>query len=304
MQALDASPATYITAGQLRAVENAEVEACDLNDGVKDGVIGDPTKCHFELAKLTCKGEKTNECLTEVQVTALKKIYDGARNSKGELIHPGYLPGGESGLAGWSAWVTGMAQGRSLQHSFGQGFFADMMFQDAAWDYKKFNFDHDMTLTDDKMGPIFNGMDPNLKKFKDRGGKLIVYHGWSDAAISPVNTVNYYNSVVAKLGQKPAGEFVELYMIPGMQHCGGGPGVTEFGAAGPTASDAKHNISIALERWVENKEAPAEIIATKFKAEGNAASGVLRTRPICPYPQVATYQGSGSTDDAGNFRCK
>jgi Tannase and feruloyl esterase len=304
MQALDASPATYITAGQLRAVENAEVEACDLNDGVKDGVIGDPTKCHFDLAKLTCKGEKTNECLTEVQVTALKKIYDGARNSKGELIHPGYLPGGESGLAGWSAWVTGMAQGRSLQHSFGQGFFADMMFQDAAWDYKKFNFDHDMTLTDDKMGPIFNGMDPNLKKFKDRGGKLIVYHGWSDAAISPVNTVNYYNSVVAKLGQKPAGEFVELYMIPGMQHCGGGPGVTEFGAAGPTASDAKHNISIALERWVENKEAPAEIIATKFKAEGNAASGVLRTRPICPYPQVATYQGSGSTDDAANFRCK
>jgi feruloyl esterase len=196
-----------------------------------------------------------------------------------------------------------MQQGRSLQHAFGQGFFADMMFQDPAWDYKKFDFDRDMKSTDDKMGPIFNATDANLDKFKKRGGKLIIYHGWSDAAISPLNTVNYYNSVVGKMGRKQAGEFVELYMVPGMQHCGGGPGVTDFGAASPDASDPQHSVSIALERWVENGVAPAEIIATKYKADGNPASGMIRTRPLCPYPQVAKYKGSGSTDDAANFVC-
>jgi feruloyl esterase len=304
MQALDASPDTYITGNQLRALESASVDACDADDGVRDFVIGDPSKCHFDPASLPlCNGTPSGNCFSEAQIGALKKIYAGARNSKGELIHPGYVPGGEAGLAGWNAWITGMQQGRSLQHAFGQGFFADMMFQDPAWDYKKFDFDRDMKSTDDKMGPIFNATDANLDKFKKRGGKLIIYHGWSDAAISPFNTVNYYNSVVGKMGRKQAGEFVELYMVPGMQHCGGGPGVTDFGAASPDASDPQHSVSIALERWVENGVAPAEIIATKYKADGNPASGMIRTRPLCPYPQVAKYKGSGSTDDAANFVC-
>jgi feruloyl esterase len=303
MQALDESPATYISGNQLRAVESAAVAACDADDGVKDGVIGDPSKCHFDPAVLACKGAASESCLTETQIAALKKVYEGARNSKGELIHPGYVPGGESGFTGWAAWITGLQQGRSLQHAFGAGFFADMMFQDPAWDYKKFNFDRDMKSTDDKMGPIFNATDANLEKFNKRGGKLIIYHGWSDAAISPVNSVNYYNTVVGKMGRKQAGEFVELYMVPGMQHCGGGPGVTEFGGASPAASDPQHSMSIALERWVENGAAPSEIIATKYRTEGNPASGVVRTRPLCPYPQAAKYKGSGSTDDAANFVC-
>jgi feruloyl esterase len=303
MQALDESPATYISGNQLRAVESAALAACDAEDGVKDGVIGDPGRCHFDPAVLACKGAASDRCLTEAQIGALKKVYEGARNSKGELIHPGFVPGGESGFTGWAAWITGLQQGRSLQHAFGAGFFADMMFQDPAWDYTKFNFDHDVRSTDDKMGPILNATDANLEKFKKRGGKLIMYHGWSDAAISPVNSVNYYNSVVGKMGHKQAGEFVELYMVPGMQRCGGGPGVTEFGAAGPTASDPQHSVSIAIERWVEDGVAPAEIIAAKYKADGNPASGVVRTRPLCPYPQVAKYKGSGSTDDAANFVC-
>jgi hypothetical protein len=303
MQALDASPATYMTAKQIQAVESAAVAACDLDDGVKDGVIGDPTKCKFDPAVLACKSGESGACLSEAQIGALKQVYAGARNSKGELIHPGYVVGGEAGIGGWGLWITGLQQGRSLQHAFGHGFFADMMFQDPAWDYKKFNFDSDMRATDDKMGPIFNATDPNLDKFKSRGAKLIMYHGWSDAAISPVNSVNYYNSVVAKMGKKLAGEFVELYMVPGMQHCGGGPGVTEFGSAGPTASDAQHSVSLALEQWVEKGTAPGDIIATKYKNDGVASSGVLRTRPLCPYPQVAKYKGSGSTDDAANFVC-
>ena len=303
MQALDESPATYITAKQLVAVENAAVAACDLDDGVKDGVIGDPSKCHFDPAVLACKGAPSDSCLTEPQIGALRKVYEGARNSKGELIHPGYVPGGESGFGGWGLWITGLQQGKSLQHAFGQGFFADMMFQDPAWDYKKFNFDHDMKSTDDKMGPMFNATDANLAKFKGRGGKLIIYHGWSDAAISPINSVNYYNSVVGKMGRKPAGEFVELYMVPGMQHCGGGPGPNEFGAMSPGVPDADHSMMKSLEQWVEMGTAPAKIIATKYKADGNPGSGVARTRPLCPYPMMAKYSGSGSTDEAASFSC-
>jgi len=303
MQALDASPATYMSGNQMRALESAAVTACDADDGVRDGVIGDPSKCRFDPSVLLCNGIENGNCLTEPQIAGLKKIYQGARNSKGELIHPGYVPGGEAGLGGWPLWITGLQQGRSMQHAFGEGFFADMMFQNPAWDYKKFDFDRDMKSTDDKMGPLFNATDANLEKFEKRGGKLILYHGWSDAAISPLNSVNYYNSVVEKLGRKQAGEFVELYMVPGMQHCGGGPGVTDFGASSPTSSDPKHSVSVAIERWVENGEAPSEIIAAKYKAEGNPASGLIRTRPLCPYPQAAKYKGSGSTDDAANFVC-
>ena len=303
IEALDESPSTYISSAQWRTVEAAAVAQCDASDGVKDGVIGDPSKCHFDPSVLACKGAPSNECLTEAQIGALKKVYAGASNSKGQ-IHPGYEPGGESGVGGWPLWISGLQQGRSLQHAFAQGFFSDMMYSDANWDYKAFNFDKDVAATDDKMGPIFNGVNPDLSKFKSRGGKLIVYHGWSDAAISPMDSINYYNAVIAKMGAKQAGEFVDLYMIPGMQHCGGGPGVTDFGGDGPAPNaDAGHNLTLALEKWVEDKQAPHEIIATKYKQDGNPASGVLRTRPICPYPQVAKYKGSGSTDDAANFTC-
>ncbi|HLW76216.1 MAG TPA: tannase/feruloyl esterase family alpha/beta hydrolase [Bryobacteraceae bacterium] len=293
MQALDESPSTYISSAQWRTVETAAVAACDANDGVTDGVIGDPTKCHFDPSVLACKGAPSKECLTDAQIGALNKVYQGASNSKGVRIHPGYEPGGESGFGGWPLWISGVQQGHSLQHAFAQGFFSDMMYSDAAWDYKTFNFDKDVPATDDKMGPIFNGTNADLSKFKSRGGKLIIYHGWSDAAISPLDSVNYYNAVAAKLGQKQAGEFVDLYMVPGMQHCGGGPGVTSFAA--PMTS--------AIEQWVESKKAPGEIVATKYKQDGVASSGVLRTRPICPYPQAAKYKGSGSTDDAANFTC-
>jgi hypothetical protein len=229
-------------------------------------------------------------------------VYDGPRNSKGEQIFPGYVPGGETGLPGWGLWITGLSAGKSLQHAFAQGFFADMAFQDAAWDYRAFTFDRDMKIADDKMAPIFNATDPNLAAFKKRGGKLVIYHGWSDAAISPINSVNYYSSVISKMGAKQASEFIELYMVPGMQHCGGGPGPTEFGAL-VTAADARHSLTQSLEQWVEHGAAPGEIIATKYKSEGNPESGVLRTRPLCPYPQAARYKGSGSTDDAANFTC-
>jgi hypothetical protein len=302
-QALTIDPASNIPPKKMQTLENATVAACDGLDGVKDGVINDPTKCHFDPSVLACKGGDSDTCLTDPQIAALKKIYAGPRNSKGEAIFPGYQPGGEGGLGGWGSWIIGLSPGKSLQRAFAQGFFADMAFQDASWDMQKFNFDRDFKTADDKMGPILNGTNPDLKPFKNRGGKLLMYHGWSDAAIAPTNAINYYRSVAAKLGQRHTGDFIQLYMVPGMQHCGGGPGPNDLGVNPSASSDPQHSSLLALERWVESGDVPDKIIATKRKADGNPTSDVIRTRPLCPYPQVARYKGSGSTDDAANFVC-
>ncbi len=289
-QALDAAP---IPASKMKAIEAAAVEACDARDGVKDGVIDDPTRCHFDPSVLLCKGAESDACLTEAQIGTLKKIYAGPRGSGGEQIFPGYLPGGETGFGGWPGWITGAGTIKSFQFQFAKGFFSDMIYSDASWDFKKFDFDKDTKVTDDKGSHNFNATDPNLKAFKDRGGKLILFHGWSDAAIPPVNTVNYYESVLKKMGDKQSATFVQLYMAPGMQHCGGGPGPNEFAALVPNRLDAEHSLTKSLEHWVEDGVAPQKVIAK------NGA----RTRPLCPYPQVAKYNGSGSTDEAANFTC-
>ncbi|HWZ30928.1 MAG TPA: tannase/feruloyl esterase family alpha/beta hydrolase [Bryobacteraceae bacterium] len=298
-QALDG--AAQIPPSKMPAIERAALAACDARDGVEDGVIDDPTKCHFDPATLLCHGADSESCLTAGQVGALKKIYEGPRNSKGEQIFPGYLPGAESGPGGWSRWIAGPD---AQQVVFGNGFFANMVFQNAKWDFRSFNFDRDMKITDDKSARLFNATDANLKAFKNGGGKLLMYHGWSDTAIAPVNAVIYYESVVKEMGPKQAGEFTQLYMVPGMQHCAGGPGPNSFGTnPSATPSDPRHSMALALDRWVDQGVAPSQIIATKFKTGANPESGVVRTRPLCPYPQVAHYVGSGSTDDAANFKC-
>ncbi len=173
---------------------------------------------------------------------------------------------------------------------FGNGFFANMLFDDPAWDFKTFALDHDVKLGDDKMAQRLNSTSADLAAFKKRGGKLILYHGWSDAAIPPLNAINYYESVVSKMGSQDTTSFVRLFMAPGMQHCGGGPGPNSF------------QMNSALEKWVEGGIAPEQVIATKYKGD-NPASGVERTRPLCAYPKIARWKGSGSTDDAANFVC-
>jgi hypothetical protein len=300
-QALDGEG--YIPPAKLKLIETAALASCDAKDGVTDGVIDDPTKCHFDPATLACKGEASDTCLTEPQVAALKKIYAGPQNSKGQQLYPGFEPGGETGLGGWGAWITGFSPGKSAELAFANGFFADMTFQDTSWDFHKMNFDSDMKVTDDKIAQIYNATNPNLKPFKDRGGKLLLYHGWSDAALPPVNTIHYYESVVSKMGRKQADQFVELFMVPGMQHCGGGPGPNDFGAFSPAPAATDHSMIHSIEQWVEQGTVPSKIIATKYKADGNPSSGAVRTRPLCRYPTVAKYNGSGSTDDAANFSC-
>jgi feruloyl esterase len=304
VQATTVDPASYIPSRKLPAIQAAALAACDNLDGVKDGVIENPAKCHFDPAPLLCKGEDSDSCLTAPQLAALKKIYAGPRDSSGKQVLPGYSPGGEAGAGGWAPWITGTAPAQSLIFAYGSNFFRNMVYNDPSWDYKTFTVDRDVKAADEKMARILNATDTDLKKFQDRGGKLILYHGWSDAAIPALATVDYYQGVIEKMGAQEAAGFVRLYMVPGMQHCGGGDGPSSFGQIGTGQGDALHNVDKALEQWVEQGVAPKQIVATKYKTGVNPASGVARTRPLCPYPQVAQWKGSGSTDDEANFVCK
>jgi feruloyl esterase len=296
--------ASYIPASKLPAIGAAVLAACDAQDGVSDGILNDPRQCHFDPATLLCQGADSNSCLTMPQVTALKKIYAGPNDSAGHQIFSGYMPGAEEGPGGWAPWITGSAPGHSLLFFFGTQFFADMVYEQAAWDYKTFNVDQATKLADAKTARALNATDPNLEPFRARGGKLIMYHGWGDAAIPAPNSIDYYNSVVATLGQPATDAFLRLFMVPGMQHCGGGPGPNSFGqGANSSPYDPEHNIYTALEQWVEKGVAPSRIVATKYVDDSNPAKGVKMTRPLCTYPQIAKYKGAGDTNDAANFVC-
>lgn len=294
---------SYIPPKKLPAIEAAALAACDSLDGVNDRVIEDPPRCHFDPGVLLCKGQESDSCLTGPQVTALEKLYAGGRTSRGVRIFPGYSPGGEAEPGGWAPWITGSAPEKSLMYAFGTQFYKNMVYDDPAWDYHKFDADRDTEAADQKMARYLNATDPDLSRFRARGGKLILYHGWSDAAIAAKNSVDYYESVVRKTGAKTAATFVRLFMVPGMQHCGGGAGPNSFGQFGVASGDADHDIDTALERWVEQGIAPEKIIAAKRKNDLDPESAIVRNRPLCAWPMVARYKGSGSTDDAANFDC-
>jgi len=293
---------SYIPAKKLPAIQAAALAACDALDGVKDGVIESPAHCRFDPAVLLCAGDETDKCLTAPQVMALKLLSAGGRTSDGKPVFPGYAPGGEAESGGWLPWITGAAPERSLMFTFGTQFFKNMVF-DNAWDYHTFNVDRDTQAADQKLASILNATNPDLSRFKERGGKLILYHGWSDAAIAARNTIDYYESVLAKMGKKQAPGFVRLFMAPGMQHCGGGSGPNSFGQIGAGSGNPESDIGAALERWVEKGVAPERIVATKRKGDLDPKSEVVRTRPLCAYPLVAHYTGAGSSDDAANFVC-
>ena len=301
-QTTTSDPASYIPMSKIPTIAKAVNAACDSKDGVTDGILNDPRQCHFDPATLLCKTADSNACLTQPQVTTLKKLYQGAHDSKGQQIFPGFVPGGEEGGGGWGLWITGAAPGKALLFAFEGGFFSDMVYDKADWDYKKANLDEAVAAADAKYANVLNATETNMKPFASRGGKLIIYHGWNDSGISPLNTVNYYESVQNKMGKQEADSFLRLYMVPGMQHCGGGPGPDVFGQMGFSSSnDSQHNMYMALEQWVEKSAAPTTVIATK--QAGGDASAVKMTRPLCAYPQVAKYKGSGDTNDAANFVC-
>jgi len=302
-QALTADPASFIPPAKIPTIAAAVNAACDEKDGVRDGVLNDPRQCHFDPAAIQCKAEDSDQCLTAPQVAALKKLYAGTLDSKGKAVYPGYLPGAEDGQGGWALWITGPAPAKSLMAFFGKGFFSGFVYEKADWDFKAFQVDADLKAANDKTAQALNATDPDLKAFKARGGKLIVYHGWNDPAITALNTLNYYQSVIAKMGQKNVDSFVHVYMVPGMQHCNGGPGADSFGQVGTlTFDDPTHSAQASLEQWVEKGTVPSTIVASKF--EGQDRTHAKMTRLLCVYPETAKYKGSGDTNDAANFSCQ
>ena len=300
-QALTATPASFIPPAKVANIGKAVEAACDKLDGVADGVLNDPRQCRFNPASIQCKeGQDANDCLTAAQVSALETIYAGIHDPSGRTIFPGYLPGAEQGEGGWALWITGPAPAKSLMAYFGLGYYANMVYDEKNWDYKTFTVESGMKTATRKTAEALNAINPDLSAFRRRGGKLILYHGWNDPAIPALNTVNYYQEVIAKMGRSAADSFTRLYMVPGMQHCGGGPGPENFGEAlDAPSTDPQHNIRITLENWVEKGTAPSSFIVSK---QASANSPEI-TRPLCPYPQSARYKGNGDPNQAENFTC-
>jgi hypothetical protein len=259
---------------------------------------------------MLCKGAETDSCLTAPQVKSLNAIYAGAKDASGNLIFPGIPPGAEDGPGGWGLWIFGKEQGKSLGSFFVNGYFSNMVYDTKDWNFRTANVDSALQTANQKTGSVMNATDPDLTPFFARGGKLIIYHGWNDPAISAYNSINYYRSVSKVVGAT-TDESIRLYLVPGMQHCAGGPGATSFGQdRADVPHDAQHDIFAALVEWVEKANMPATLIASHF-AEQNANNDPAATagkapemtRPLCPYPQQAEYSGKGDQNSASSFAC-
>jgi feruloyl esterase len=279
-QAAHKNDEAYIPPDKYSVIHEAVLQTCDARDGVKDGVLEDPRRCDFDPSELLCKGPDSLRCLTAPQVETARTIYAAVMNPRTKKsVVPGFERGSEQG------WAT-MAGPKPF--AIGADLFKYVVFQDPAWDYKTFDVDRELARTEKAENGLLNAMNPNLSTFMDRGGKLIQYHGWNDPQIAPSTSVEYYMSVLETMGgaAKVQGSY-RLFMVPGMGHCRGGEGTSSF------------DMLNALEQWVESGKAPDRIDASRIR------NGVTdRTRPLCPYPQVAVYKGTGSIEAAANFACK
>jgi len=285
-------------------IEASYLEMCDELDGIKDGILNDPRQCKFDVAKLLCKGNKTDSCLSKTQLNAVNTYYKGPKDSKGNALYYGFPFGGETSAGGWSRWVTGglkyledagdFQEGMgsdfpapkvpNAQHPFGTNIMKYFVYHDPDWTYKNYNYDtlrEDATLASNTL----NATNPDLSAFRKQGGKLLMFTGWSDAAISALGTIGYYDEVVAH--DKTAVNDMRLFMMPGVDHCLGGPG--------PSYT----NFLTEIDNWVESGEAPDQTAAywldEKFQPTGS--------RLLCAYPKVARYDGKGDTRDVSSFSC-
>jgi len=291
-RALSAAP---LTAEKLKVVAEAVYAKCDAVDGVRDGLIDDPRRCPFKPSDLPpCPDDADRpSCFTSAQVHALDAIYAGVKRNGVEVV-PGWPVGAEvaapapngTTVSAWVPWFLSGPNGRPIEALFGETFFKYIAFgrPNPTYDWTTFNVETD----DDKLQAVRSALDatdPDLSRFKARGGRIVSYFGWADPALNAMMGVNYYESVLRRLGA-PATDFYRLFMVPGMFHCSGGIGTSTFDAFTP------------LVEWVEKGAAPQSIPAARLAQEK-----VVRTRPLCPYPEVARYKGSGSIDDAANFSC-
>jgi feruloyl esterase len=269
----------------LALIARASIAACRSRNGASAGglasdpYLNDPLDCDFDPAVLTCKGGDAEECLTGEQVAALKRMYDGARNPRtGERIYFGWPFGSE---AGWSLyWADPSNPAAPARASFWQLW----VFDKSKWDWRRFDFDRDLKRADDALAPVINAMSANLDSFRRRGGKLLQYHGMADPVVPFADSIVYRERVMGG----DTDEFYRLFLAPGLAHCQGGPG------------PAPEDLQPVMERWVEQGVAPERLLAT---AHAGGSTGKGFTRPLCPYPSVARYDGHGSPDDAASFTC-
>nr|WP_291414919.1 tannase/feruloyl esterase family alpha/beta hydrolase [Actinophytocola sp.] len=270
---------------KLRLLHDSVMAACDTTDGLEDGLIQEPRDCTFDPAALRCRGADSG-CLTAAQVTVVRKFYQGPVDDRGRRLYPAGLPRGSE--LGWLGYVVAPAGQTGVLGALGLNYLryfgswnnppASFTLQDHKFDTKTFN-----RLR--RMSGIYDSTDPDLTRFRDRGGKLIIWHGWSDPAIPAASSLTYYNAVTERMGGLRATQsFARLYMFPGVYHCGGGYGPATFDLFTP------------LYDWVEGGPAPTRVVASK-----KVADQVVRTRPVYPYPMETRYTGTGSIDDAANF---
>lgn len=286
-----------VTPEKIALVAGAAMKKCDVVDGLADGLIDDPRRCSFDVAKdvASCPaGSDAGTCLTSAQAVAIQKVYDGPKSGR-KQIFPGFMVGSEAlvpgangaSSSGWTNLILPGQQGKPADFNLAEGTMRYLVFQPPRpdYDYKTFDFDKDPPLLE-RWGKLANATDTNLKEFRARGGKLIMTYGWADTILQPMMGVNYYEKAVTANGANGR-EFMRLFMVPGMAHCAGG--------IGPDQNDAV----TAVIDWVEKGAAPDKLVAKKIV---NGAT--TRSRPLCPYPQVARYKGQGSIDDAANFECR
>jgi len=280
-------PQGNLDAAASRLLVEAATAECDAQDGLKDALISEPLKCGFDPAELECKAGQTQGCLNAAQVRRAKLTYGPHTSPAGVRLYPGPTWGTASFFAigptppqpppGAAPPLDPLT---AMTHA--------LTGKLPAWTPLTYDPDKHWAQLVRDLGPTLNSMDPNLKAFKARGGKLILYHGWADPGLSPYNTLDYLASVTAVLGQSEVDGFVRTYLAPGMFHCFGGTGPSVFDAVTP------------LTAWVERGEVPQSIIAAQPAANGS----IVRTRPLCPYPQVARYKGAGPVENAASFECR
>jgi feruloyl esterase len=272
------SPESFIPATMYPVLRQAALDTCDATDGLKDGLIADPTTCTFDPAVLECRGADSSGCLTKAQVVAARRIYAPVIDPKtGAQISSGLEPGSELQWGG----VAG-----NQPHPMYNDLLRFVVMKDPNWDYKTLDVSQQLALARKADNGVLSATSTELSPFVSRGGKLLIYHGWSDQNIPPRESVDYYNGLVKTMGKEKVTDNVRLFMVPGMGHCGGGDGPNEF------------DMLAALEQWREQGRTPAHVLASQL-SDGK----VIRTRPLCPYPQIAKYKGSGSIDRAESFAC-
>jgi feruloyl esterase len=291
-KAVHERPESRLSEANLAVVQKAALARCDKLDGVADGVIEDPRRCRFDPVVVQCKAGQSSDCLTPIQVDGLRKLYQGPRTASGKAIFPGYPAGAEAVPNAWPLWISG----EKAQHpSFARSFFANFVYSNTGWQLAQLNLERDLNAAK-RLAPTLASDNPDLSAFKARGGKLILFHGWADAAITPYSTIQYYDTVRAKMGVKSADAFSRLFMVPGMSHCFGGPGPNSF------------DMLATLDGWVEGGPAPDTVIAAKTDNDYAGLLGMpaknVTTRPLCAYPMTAQWNGKGSPHDAASFSCR